>query len=96
MVDVEVTSGSTGSSHASQHYPIRSMRSLLMRPKLTYANGVIFFMRDEGCSHYIPSPNQQKTIQPADEVIMMKLQWSRKQSRVAGATDTSCGCGFDY
>ena len=23
-------------------------------------------------------------------------QWSRKQSRVAGATDTSCGCGFDY
>ena len=23
-------------------------------------------------------------------------QWSRKQSRVAGATDTSCGRGFDY
>ena len=24
------------------------------------------------------------------------LQWSRKQLRVAGATDTGCGCGFDY
>ena len=24
------------------------------------------------------------------------IQWSRKQSRVAGATDTNCGCGFDY
>ena len=23
-------------------------------------------------------------------------QWSRKQSRVAVTTDTSCGCGFDY
>ena len=24
------------------------------------------------CTYYIPSPNQQKTIQPTDEVIMMK------------------------
>ena len=24
------------------------------------------------------------------------FQWSRKQSHVAGATDTGCGCGFDY
>ena len=23
-------------------------------------------------------------------------QWSRKQLLVAGATDTGCGCGFDY
>ena len=27
---------------------------------------------------------------------MNPKQWSRKQSRVAGAADTSCGCGFDY
>ena len=23
-------------------------------------------------------------------------QWGGKQSRVSGAADTSCGCGFDY
>ena len=26
----------------------------------------------------------------------VEIQWSRKHSRVAGATDTGCGCGFDY
>ena len=24
------------------------------------------------------------------------IQWSRKQLHVAGATNTSCGCGFGY
>ena len=28
--------------------------------------------------------------------IAQVVQWSRKQSRIAGATDTNCGCGFDY
>ena len=40
-------------------------------------------------------PIRKKEFGSRYDEIMMK-QWSRKQSRVAGATDTSCGCGFDY
>ena len=51
---VEVMSGSTGSSRAPQYTRIRSIRSLSMCPSSNYGGmqyrGVILFTRDEGCS----------------------------------------------
>ena len=29
-------------------------------------------------------------------LLYIHSAWSRKQSHVVGATNTSCGCGFDY
>ena len=67
---VEVMSGSTGSSRAPQYSRIQSMRSLSMCP-LNY--GGVQVVRDSGyslnCSLH-PESQLEKTIRPTDEVIM--------------------------
>ena len=69
---IEVMSGSTGSCHMPQYYAIASMHNLLICPGSImggiYANSMILFMRDEGCSKFFITSSVAIYF---DEVIIM-------------------------